>query len=369
MRETIAAADLGQDMLSLVAPGKINAFYIAMLSVNTLFLIVAMPSVMGNCAAGRTEFDGRVGFMFGTFIKRICTIAWSLTAMAALAWYLQNGIDPSTVDPDMVYGDVAHRFLPNLFPGVLGIFIASLLAAVMSSCDSFMIASSGLFTENIYRVVKPDQSERHYLWVGRGVSLLVVIGGIVAAFLMPGVIQGLKVWYKVVPMMGIAFWMGLFWRRATVAGAWSSALAGFGFWFLVTQRSFAQWVATIPNAEAWKLVVPDGETVAINEPWQIVAYLGGGLAVGVLVSLVTPRVEEQRLDRFFALIRTPVSPGETIAEPCTLPETAETPARPVLIKCFGLEVPAPSITSIVGFLIGWGCVAGLIGGFVWFVQA
>lgn len=66
-------------MLSLVAPGEIGVFYISMLSINTLFLIVAMPSVMGNCAAGRTEMDGRIGFMFGTFIKRIARSlgAWS----------------------------------------------------------------------------------------------------------------------------------------------------------------------------------------------------------------------------------------------------------------------------------------------------
>ena len=43
----------------------------------------------------------------------------------------ENGIH---VEPDKVYGDVAHRFLPQLLPGLLGIFIASLLASVMSSC-------------------------------------------------------------------------------------------------------------------------------------------------------------------------------------------------------------------------------------------
>ena len=60
---------------------------------------------------------------------------------------------------------------------MLGIFIASLLAAVMSSCDSFMIASSGLFTENIYKSLKPNRPAKHYVWVGRGVALVVVVAG------------------------------------------------------------------------------------------------------------------------------------------------------------------------------------------------
>jgi Na+/proline symporter len=364
MRDTIASANLDTDMLSLVAPGNIGVFYITMLSVNTLFLIVAMPSVMGNCAAGRTEMDGRVGFMFGTFVKRVCTIAWCLTAIAAVAWYLQNGIDLAEVDPDKVYGDVANRFLPHLLPGMLGIFIASLLAAVMSSCDSFMIASSGLFTENIYKVLRVGKSSRHYVWVGRIVSLLVVIAGIAVAYSLPGVVAGLKVWYKVVPMMGIAFWMGLLWRRATVAGAWASALAGFVAWWLVTRGFFVQWAASLSIAEPLRLVVESKGNQTIYEPWQITFYLGTGLIAGIIVSLLTPTVDSERLKRFYALTRTPIQPNEKIEEPCTLPKGVEPAVRPMLVSTCGLEIPMPSVTSVVGFIAGWVCVCALIAGFI-----
>ena len=375
MRETIAADDSGSSMLSLVAPGEIGSFYITMLSVNTLFLIVAMPSAMGNCAAGKTELDGRVGFMFGTFIKRICTIAWCLTAMAAVAWYLQNDIAISSasngeasVHPDEVYGDMAHRFLPQLLPGMLGIFIASLLAAVMSSCDSFMIASSALFTENIYRVIAPAKSEKHYIWIGRGVSFLVVVAGVAVAYSLPGVIPGLKIWYKVVPMMGIAFWMGLLWRRATPAGAWASAIGGFAAWWLVNRSFFVEWAQSISIAEPLRLVVEKGGVSTIYEPWQIVGYLGTGLIAGVIVSLLTRPIDQERLDRYYALTRTPIGPDEQLEQPCTLPANVSPVGRPMLVTCCSLEIPRPSTTSIVGFIIGWLCVGGLIGGFVWFVH-
>lgn len=368
MRATIAGADFNKDMLSLVAPGNIGVFYIAMLSINTLFLIVAMPSVMGNCAAGKTEMDGRVGFMFGTFLKRICTIAWCLTAVAALAWYLQNGIDLATIKPDEVYGDVAHRFLPRLLPGMLGIFIASLLAAVMSSCDSFMIASSGLFTENIYKPFAPKQSQTHYIWVGRVVSILVVLAGVAVAYALPGVIAGLKIWYKVVPMMDIAFWMGLVWRRATVAGAWASAISGFAIWGLVTRGFFVEWAGNLSFSDTIGLVamrvVNEKDVFEIYEPWQITFYLGGGLLAGVIVSLLTKRVDSGRLDRFFALTRTPVQPDEEIEEPCSLPKGVEPANHPMLISAFDLEIPVPSWNSAIGFFVGWVCIAALIAAFV-----
>ena len=87
MRSTIAEGITDRDMLSLVAPGQVGVFFIIMLSIQALVGIVAFPSAMGNCAAGKTEMEGRVGFMGGTFIKRVCTIAWCLTAIAAVAWY------------------------------------------------------------------------------------------------------------------------------------------------------------------------------------------------------------------------------------------------------------------------------------------
>ena len=40
----------------------------------------------------------------------------------------------------------------------------------------------------------------------------------------------------------------------------------------------------------------------------------------------------------------------------------------MLLTAFGLEVPRPSPTSLLGFAAGWLMVAALIGGFVWFVN-
>ena len=78
----------------------------------------------------------------GNLIKRVCTAAGAITGLAALAYFIKEGTIISQVDADRVYGQMAKEFLPNIMPGLLGLFIAALLAGVMSSCDSFMISSS-----------------------------------------------------------------------------------------------------------------------------------------------------------------------------------------------------------------------------------
>ena len=364
MRSVIAEGITDRDMLSLVAPGEVGVFFIVMLSIQALVGIVAFPSVMGNCAAGKSEMDGRVGFTGGTFIKRICTIAWCLTAIAAVAWYLQSGVDLSTVKPDGVYGDVARTFLPEVLPGLLGIFIATLLAAVMSSCDSFMIAASGLFTENLYRPLVKEKAPKHYLTVGRAAALVIVALGVVFAFWVEDVVKGLMIWFKIAPMMGVAFWLGLVWRKTTVAGAWASTIAGFGTWWLLTQPAVIDWVGTLSFADSWRLLW-EGE---IYDPWVILAYLSAALGAGVGVSLLTRPVSNEKLNRYYDLTRTSIAEGEVIETPCTLPDGVQPAVRKMLLQRGGFEIPVPSRTSVIGFIAGWVAVGALIGGFIWVIS-
>lgn len=356
-------------MFSLVAPGKIGAFFIVMFSIQALVGIVAQPFVLGTCSAGRSELDGRVGFMMGNFVKRLCTIGWAVTALAALAWYVGRGMGPSAQNPDRIYGDLASAFLPPLAPGLLGLFLASMLASVMSSCSAFMISSSALFTENLYRPLAPGRSARHYIGASRVASVVIVASGLGFAFWLPSVVKGLEIWLSIAPMMGIALWLGLFWRRATSAGAWASAIASSAVWFVSTRPEVVSWLARLPIAEPWGLLWREtGKPIEVYEPWRIVAYMASGVLAGVVVSLLTRRVEASRLDRFHDLIRTPTMPGEQVEAPCTLPTGTTVPKRPMLIDAFDIVIPMPSWTSIVGFGAGWAMVGALILGFKAYVH-
>jgi len=346
------------EMFSLVAPSDISAFYIAVIAFNALVGIVTQPHTMGNCAAGRTEMDGRVGFMCGALLKRLCTIPWCLTGFAAVVYFAGREIHP-----DNVFGAVAGDFLPRILPGMLGLFIAALVASVMSSCDVFMISSSALFTEDVYRRLLPDRPHAHYVLVGRIAAVLVVGGGVYFAYWLPGVVAGLEIFWKIAPMMGIAFWLGLFWRRTTVVGAWAATLTAFALWWLSTQGWFVSCLASVPG-----FVVERSGGLQMSLPWQMILYLAGGTLAGILVSLVTRPVSAEKLDKFYALIRTPVRPNEKVPAPCTLPTDAVIPEKRVLWPNSALEIMKPSLCSVLGFVIGWICVAVIISVFCYITR-
>jgi Na+/proline symporter len=161
-------------------------------------------------------------------------------------------------------------------------------------------------------------------------------------------------------MMGIAFWLGLFWRRTTVAGAWASTLTAFGVWFLTTKESFISWLGSLSIAEPLTFIFVKDGIPEVYLPWQMIFYLSAGIIVGIVVSLFTKAVPKEKLDNFYALVRTPVKPDEQVPVPCTLPEDVVVPEKRNIFPNTNLEIAIPSRTSVVGFLAGCVCVAAII---------
>lgn len=346
-----------ESMFSLVAPGEINGWHISIFALNAALGIVTQPHIMGVCAAGKTEMDGRVGFAAGNLLKRVCTVAWMLTGLCGVVYFMNNGGDVQ-VEPDQVYGRMAGELLPLVMPGLVGVFLAALLASVMSSCDAFMVSSAGLVTQNIYRrYIVRDHSEQHYVMVGRIAGFLIVCFSVGFAYTVEDIPSGLETFWKIQGMMAATFWVGLYWRRATSAGAWVSTLGAFGVMLFTDSAGFHVWAsANLSDFFLW-----DGE---FRQCFQMAAYLITGFGLCIVVSLFTPRIAKARLDRFYMCLHTPVNAEEPHApEPFMLPEGVAPVEPRKLINHPDLEFPVPSLVGLGGFAFFWVCV-GLM---IWFV--
>lgn len=404
----------GNDMLSMTLTkelaeklGKepITIFYIVMMSINALIGIVVQPHIMGVCGAGKTEYEGRFGFTVGNFMKRLCTIAWTFTGLACVVIYLtpDNGFisaerlaelnsDPTQMKDfaDSVFGYAAHDILPRISPGLVGLLFASLLAAIMSSCDAHMVMGSGLFTENIYKkFLDPKASKTRMVWMGRFSGIVIVGLALIFMTQFEDAVQVLTRYVNAIPaFIGLAFWFGIIWRGYTPAAVWTSTLTAAGLWYLTTQHQPSVSIAAmgesailqqnidfLPNLfREWlwntfpytKYEAAHGGQVTTSIPWQYVIYLGGGAVVGLITSFVTKRPDESRLDHFFTLLRTPVRKGEEVDEPCTLPQNPLPVETRKLIPLKDIEIPWPSYVGMVGFIISW-IVVGLMVALTWWL--
>jgi len=116
-------------------------------------------------------------------------------------------------------------------PGVFGLILAALTAALMSTADTLINAVSAVAINDVYRpYIKPGMPDRHYLKASRWVA----IGSAALGLLLVPVFGEFKTIYEahgtftgaVTPPMAVALLLGVFWKRFTPRAALWTMIGG-----------------------------------------------------------------------------------------------------------------------------------------------
>jgi Na+/proline symporter len=247
-----------------------------MVVVNGLVGVVVEPHHMAIGGAGRSEMSCRTGWTYGNFVKRFATLGWAFIGVFAAALF--PGLDGA--QREQAFGIAVANLIPQ---GLIGLMIAAMIAMVLGACHNFMVGGSALFTRNLYRRFVPSTSDRRELLVGRTAALIIVIGGVTIALTLSSVLQGIKFLWQITAFFGIAFWAGVVWRRANRYGALASVLTS-----VVLAVLTGPWVLNWPYA------------------LQIATYIPAGFLMMIVLSHLTPPEPERQLEKFYALLHTPV---------------------------------------------------------------
>ena len=192
-------------------------YYILAISLMVTINVAVQANQLNAIGSAKDEMTARIGFVSGSFMKRFCTVLWGVFGLIAVALY-----SGQIENPDYVWGHASRDLLGGLHMGLVGLMIACLLAALMSTADMMMITASGVLTRNLYRSLLPNFTEKHYVKVGRVMGALVLVGGVLLATWFDSILQMLKFVWEINTILAAAFWCGMKWRRANRIGAWSS---------------------------------------------------------------------------------------------------------------------------------------------------
>jgi SSS family solute:Na+ symporter len=216
------------DILGSPALMDFTWYYVAALSLMTIINTPPQAHFLTSLASAKNEYACRFGATWGSYIKRFCAVLWGFFALCALVIYADT-----LRDSDLLWGYATYDLLGPVGMGLVGLMIACLAAALMSTASMLMITCSGLLTRNIYRPLFPNRSERHYVLVGRVLGGVVVVAGALVATQFDTILQLLKFMWEINIMIAATWWLGMKWRRANRAGAWSSmAFASICFFLL-----------------------------------------------------------------------------------------------------------------------------------------
>ncbi len=285
---TAIKAKLPEFMFSFVAPNEVTLFFIIVVVINGLVGIVVQPHHMAIGGSGKSEKSCRSGWTYGTFTKRIVTLGWAFVGVFAAALF--PGL--THANRENAFGIMVANLLPH---GLIGLMIASMVAAVLAVCHNYMVGGSAIITRNFYKkfFVKKDEKINE-LKIARWSAIILVIGGVSIALTIPSVIQGLTYTWFFTGFFGIGFWMAVIWRKTNRYGFWATII-----------------ITTL-------ITLYTGPYFSFGLGWstayQITAYLPVGFLTIIFVSLFTKSEPEENLNRFYSLLHTPVGEEHKLRE-------------------------------------------------------
>ena len=235
-----------------------------------------MPQVLLKFMAIRKASDLKLS-------RRIATI-WvviSLTAAVAIGM-IGRVLFPTNLLTQSASESVFILMSTNFFaPLFAGIVMAGILAATISSSDSYLLIAASAFSKNIYQgIMKKEASDKAVLYVSRITLLVIAVIAMVIALDENSVIFRVVsfAWAGFGATFGPVMLFSLFWKRTTREGAIAGMLAGGGMVFI------------------WKLILkPMGGVLGIYELFP--AFVVSCVAI-IIVSLLSKEPSKEIQDEF-----------------------------------------------------------------------
>jgi solute:Na+ symporter, SSS family len=244
--------------------------------------------------ASKSESDALKGTLFFNFAHyALRPWPWIVVALASMLVFPQLSDIESTfpyVDARLIGHDMAYPAMLTFLPaGFLGLMIAGLLAAYVSTMSTHLNWGTSYLVHDFYRrFLKPGAAEKHYVLVGRIVTGLLMLVAALITYVLGSARASFELLMSIGAGTGLIYLLRWYWWRIN---AWSE-IAAMVSSFVIAVSFFvaAQRGAAIPSHVALLMTV-----VATTVVW-------------VAVTLLTRPTERRTLIDFYTLVR-PAGPG------------------------------------------------------------
>ena len=241
---------------------------------------------------------GRWGALFAGFLK--LPVIFVMVVPGVLAILLFNDLDISTLNypladgtmcsnlkdcPNLTYPVLLFQLLPT---GFLGLVVAGLLAAMMSSVSATFNSASTLITMDFIQLLRPQMTSKQLVRAGQIATLVLVVLSSAWVPFIERVSDSLWSYLQLViaftsPPIVSAFVLGLFWKRANAHGAFASLMVGAALAiFMILSLSFD----LVPYLNDFHFLAKANLLFVVS------------VSVHVLVSLSTPAPASDKVDQY-----------------------------------------------------------------------
>ncbi|MCK4304665.1 MAG: Na+:solute symporter [Candidatus Eisenbacteria sp.] len=252
-------------------------------------------------SATRNERHSVLAMLWFTFANYVVRPwPWFMVALISLVVF------PELTDHKTAYPKMMAQFLG---PGWLGLMMAAILAAFMSTVDTHINLAASYFVNDVYRrFLRRSSSEKHYVLIARLASVMFLcIGGLIAMF-NTSIVKLFVFMLQLVAGAGVVFLLRWFWWRIN---AWSEISAMISSLIIAT-------LLNICNSHAW---------IAHQfAPWEIfLINVVASAIVWIAVTFLTRPTESSHLLAFYQRVRPSGAWGPVAAHDLGMRQAADDP--------------------------------------------
>ena len=166
---------------------------------------------------------GQLGTVLAAFLKILTPFLFLLPGILCFV------LHPGLADPNEAFATMVVNHLPT---GMVGLIVAVLVAALISTIDSGLNSFSTVFTLDIYkRSIRPKASPAETRAIGRMATVAAAVAAVCMALVMDRFQRGLfdmiqSVIGFIAPPVSAVFVIGVLWRRATSRAALATLIVG-----------------------------------------------------------------------------------------------------------------------------------------------
>jgi SSS family solute:Na+ symporter len=177
--------------------------------------------------AAKDEWHARMGVIGAGFLHIVTPFFFVFPGV--IGYKLIPNLNP----PDSIYLTLVEKLV---WPGLRGLILAAMAAALMSNLSAVLNSASTLITIDFYKkLFNRNSTDIQEVRFGQYAGTVVLAAGSVIAWyisLTPGIplfVKVQNVFFFIAPPFSVIFCAGLLWRRANTIGAWTTIIAGFLF--------------------------------------------------------------------------------------------------------------------------------------------
>jgi len=221
-------------------------------------------------------------FLYNAFHYALRPWPWILIALASLIVFPDlASIEAAFPDADKIDDDLAYSaMLTYLSPGLKGLVVASLIAALMSTLSTHLNWGASYVVNDYYkRFRKPDATEKDLVNVGRISTVVLMVLAALFALVLNNALEAFNILLQIGAGTGLIFILRWFWWRINAY----TEIAGMFISFAVAIfMNFIYPSLGLPELESWQVLLIGIALTTIG--WVIVTFMTRPTDEATLVS-------------------------------------------------------------------------------------